>query len=200
MTKVELDKKFIRKVLNRRGVELDVFIKRYEKYIFGVINKKMGNEGLLYKGVKKDIFQYVCLKLLDKDLKILRDYNKKYEIPFQNFLGFFVSSRITDFLRKESLRHQREGASLDAPIEVLVEEDSSQEAFNIMAQKEFYQKLESFLATLKEEEQILFRYMIEEMSSGEISKKLDIPPNRVYKKVFNLKNKFKVYLKEDQDA
>ena len=191
---IELDKKFIQKVLIEGGVEKDVFVKRYEKYIWGVINKRISVDGGIPGFVKNDIFQYIFIKLFEENGQSLKKYITDYSIPFQNYLSLFVASRITDFVRKEVKENAREVVLMSDDGENLAY-DSAQndgpgpvEAFET---REFQVFLGRYAQGLTEKEQNIFRLMCDGSSSGEIAEELGYDIKQVYKIVFKLKNEFK---------
>ena len=198
---VELDKKFIQKVLTKGGVEKDVLVKRYQKYLWAMINKKIGDGGYIPTFVKKDIFQYVFVKMFDNDAKALRDYVEKYEIPFKNYLSIYASSRITDYIRKEVKTSNREVGLVgdeDSPdIEQLAQDNvTPQNYVEIMEMKRL---IVNFSKRIMGKDNDIFRLMSEGESSSKIAAELKLEVKYVYKKVYELKRDLKAYLKEEYE-
>ncbi len=199
MDKHELDKKFINKVLDKGGVERDVFVKRYHSYIWAIINKKAGADQFP-EFIKQDIYQYVFIKIFEEDGRVLRQYVEEYSIPFQNFLSIFVGSRILDYIRKDVKESEREV--------VLVNEEGENQAYEtaesesstpeeVLESIEFSSFLKHYENSLPEKEQAVFRLMIEGVASGEIAEELNCDIKIVYKLVFKIKQDLKKKVLKD---
>jgi RNA polymerase sigma factor (sigma-70 family) len=183
MKMIDLDKKFIQKVLHIGGVEKDVLVKRYEKYIWGIIHKRVSGDSLP-AFLKNDLFQYVFIKLFEEDARALRQYISGYDIPFQNYLSLFVSSRLTDYIRKEVKETSREVVIVGAEGENLAYEAALSEApenAQVLETMEFGVMVENFIQGLPAKEQDVFRLMSEGVSSGEIAGELGLDIKQVYK-------------------
>ena len=201
---LDLDKKFIQKVITNGGVEKDVLVKRYQSYIWAIINKKIGKgDGMISLLFKDDIFQYIFLKMFENDDKALRDYLEKYEIPFKNYLSFYVSSRIIDYIRKEVKNQGREvSASVDTD-----DNEGSSELENIPANdltpeehmecQDFNKIILQYENKIKGKDKEIFRLICEGSSSGLIAKELGLEIKYVYKKTYELKRELKEILKRE---
>lgn len=199
---MEFDKKFVCKVLEKGNVERDVLVKRYENYIWGIINKKIGGQSSLPDFLKRDLFQYIFLKLFENDSHALRSYLDDYQIPFKNYLSLFASSRITDFLRKESKTQKREVVILGDDGENLGHESEDENALGPSKYSEFVdfsRFLEQFQQRLTEKDQKIFRHMMDGHTSGEIAKELKMDVKNIYKAVFKIKTELRESLKGEQD-
>jgi RNA polymerase sigma factor (sigma-70 family) len=185
----EQDKKFIQKVLDKGGVENEVFVKRYESYIWAIIHKKVGTHGLP-EFIKKDIFQYVFIKIFDENSQALRNYVSEYSIPFKNYLSIFVGSRVLDYIRKEVKESSREVVLVDEAGENIGYRSALDEApgpLEVVETIEFQESLRAFADQLSEKERVVFRLMSEGSSSGEIAEELKIDIKAIYKIVFKIK-------------
>jgi RNA polymerase sigma factor (sigma-70 family) len=195
----DMDKKFIQKVLDKGGVEKDVFVKRYESYIWSIIHKKVGANGLP-EFVKKDIFQYVFIKIFDENSQALRNYITEYSIPFKNYLSIFVGSRVMDYLRKEVKEASREVVVVDEDGENIGYEsapDEVQGPVEVVESIEFLALLRAFEDQLSEKERMVFRLMTEGSSSGEIAEESKIDIKAIYKMVFKIKQELRKKILKD---
>ncbi|MBA2405589.1 MAG: sigma-70 family RNA polymerase sigma factor [Bdellovibrionales bacterium] len=197
---IELDKKFIQKVVEKGGVENDVFVKRYEAYIWAIINKKIGSSNSLPGFIKNDIFQYIFIKLFEDEGKALKNYLAEYSIPFQNYLSIFVGSRVLDYLRKEVKENAREVVLLNQEGENAAYESAISDSpapFEVLETIELTKILEAYEKKLSEKERPVFRLMTEGTSSGDIAKELNYDIKIVYKIVFKIKQELRQNILKD---
>lgn len=200
MNDIEKDKKFALKIITKGGVEADVFIKRYDKYIWGIINKKVSDDNFPHF-LKKDLYQYIIVKIFNNDCDALTKYVENYSIPLKNYLSLFVTSRITDFIRKEIKQQKREKSVEDFNPEnkesLDIENSSQSSAYNLLELRDLLQFFEQFCENLDKKNNDIFRLMIEGLGSKEISQNLDLELKDVYRYVFQLKKNLKQALKDE---
>jgi RNA polymerase sigma factor (sigma-70 family) len=197
---IELDKKFIQKVVEKGGIENEVFVKRYEAYIWAIINKKIGPSNSLPAFIKNDIFQYVFIKIFEDEGKALKNYIAEYSIPFQNYLSIFVGSRVLDYLRKEVKENDREVVILNQEGENSAYGSAVSESpgpMEVLENFELIKFLETYEGKLPEKDRPVFRLMTEGTSSGDIAKELNYEIKLVYKIVFRIKQELKKTILKD---
>ncbi|MCX7957205.1 MAG: sigma-70 family RNA polymerase sigma factor [Endomicrobia bacterium] len=179
------DYEVIHKILNGEKEYFAIIIKRYQSYIFCIINRLvLNNED------KKDLAQEIITKVYYS----LPQYNIKYN--FKNWVYKIAINYVLDYLRKKNSKKNSDNNVSFVDISDCEYLFCEEENFKILEVKEEFNKVVSLINKLKPKyrEVILLRF-IEGLKIDEISEILKISCNNVKTRISRAIKMLKNFLK-----
>jgi RNA polymerase sigma-70 factor (ECF subfamily) len=159
------------------------FYQRFDSYIYRCITCITARFSGMDREDVAEIRGNVNLRLLDNNMRKLRDYDPERGMKLKSWIGMMANQTTYDYLRRVS----RQPLCTD---QIGFLTDGGCDAFDLTAAREELRLIERALAGFSERDQVFIRLLqIEERPADEVAELMGISTKTVYTKMYKIRAK-----------